>query len=297
MRTGYIAIIGAPNAGKSTLMNRVLGTKLSIVSPKAQTTRMKTLGVLTEEQYQMIFVDTPGVFTGTKRRLDRAMVANAFDSAKDADVIILLVDAEYGKISDDTQSIIDKLKSKKQKIVLALNKIDAIDRQTLLPLTQLYNDTGVFSDIVMISALKGDGIDQLKKLIKDNLPLSHFLYPPDFLTDSSEKLLAAEITREQLYMQLSQELPYSTMVDPESFEEFKNGDVKIAQSIVVARDSQKSIVLGNGGARIKSIREAAQKEMMRVLDRKVHLFLNVKVRENWDDTKENFRSWGLEWNS
>lgn len=297
MRTGYIAIIGAPNAGKSTLMNKLLGTKISIVSPKAQTTRMKMLGVLTEEQYQMIFVDTPGVFTGTKRRLDRAMVANAFDSAKDADVIVLLVDAEYQKISDDTQSIIEKLKSKKQKIILALNKIDAIDRQQLLPLTELYNATGVFSDVVMVSALKGDGLDQLKKLIKGNLPIHPFLYPPDYLTETPERLIAAEITREQLYMQLSQELPYATMVDPESFEEFKNGDVKISQSVIVARDSQKSIVLGNGGARVKSIREAAQKEMSRVLGRKVHLFLNVKVRENWDDTKENFRTWGLEYNS
>ena len=295
MKSGFITLVGAPNAGKSTLLNALLGTKIAIVSPKAQTTRTRTLGVLTEEQYQMVFIDTPGIFSG-KRRLDRAMVSNAWESTRDVDAIILLVDASV-RTSDDTKAIVEKIKSRNQLVILALNKIDEVPPAELLPMIEDYDRHGAFSDIVMISARQGDGLDELKTLLKSKLPLHPFYYDPDHLTDTPQRLLAAEITREQFYFQLNQELPYAAMVEHESFEEFQNGDLKISQSIVVGRESQKAIILGKGGIKIKTIRENAQREMKKVFGQKVHLFLNVKVKEQWDEQKSFYKEWGLEHNS
>ena len=295
MKSGFITIVGAPNAGKSTLMNALLGTKIAIVSPKAQTTRTRTLGVLTEEQYQMVFIDTPGIFSG-KRRLDRAMVNNAWESAKDVDVVILLVDASVRQ-SDDTRAIVEKLQSRKQFVILALNKVDDVAPADLLPMIDDYRKDDIFSEIVMISARTGEGLDDFKKLLKSKLPLHPFYYDPDHLTDTPQRLLAAEITREQLYFQLNQELPYAATVETESFEEFGNGDLKINQSIVVSREGHKGIILGKGGEKIKAIREAAQKEMKKVLGQKTHLFLNVKVKDNWDEQRSYYKEWGLDPNS
>jgi GTP-binding protein Era len=289
---GFIAILGAPNAGKSTLLNRLVGQKISIVSPKPQTTRMRVLGVLTESQTQIVFIDTPGIFS-PKRRLDRAMVNAAWQSLDGVDAIVLLVDAGERE-SDKTDAIIEALREKKQQVILVLNKIDAIAVQNLLPLTAKLNESGIITDTFMISALKGDGMDDLKNHLKTRMKKSPWFFPEDQLSDLSSSLLAAEATREQLYRQLQQELPYAATVVPESWESKKDGSAVIRQSIVVARESHKPIMLGKGGARIKSIGEASRRDITAMLGHKVHLFLEVKVDEKWQERPEFYRMAGLE---
>lgn len=294
-RAGFVAFVGAPNAGKSTAINHMVGTKVSIVSPKVQTTRTRVLGIMMRGDSQIIFVDTPGIFA-PKRRLDRAMVAAAWGGAADADHIVLLIDAKRG-ISHETQSIIDTLKEQKRTAILIINKIDLVDKAALLELTQKLNDEGIFTDTFMVSAIKGDGLDHFVDFIAEKLPKSPWLFPEDQVSDMPERLLAAEITREQLYLKLRQELPYSTTVETETWEEKKDGSVKIEQIIYVARDGQKKIILGKGGQQIKAIGANARKQLEEILDCRVHLFLFVKVRDKWGDDPERFNYWGLDYNA
>jgi len=294
-RCGFVAILGAPNAGKSTLVNRAVGQKVSIVSPKVQTTRSRVLGIVTEGATQIVLIDTPGIFA-PRRRLDRAMVAAAWGGAADADAIVLIVDAaRKGGLDDETRSIIAGLKKQDRKVILALNKIDIVKREVLLTLTAALNAEGVFTDTFMISAETGDGVDDLMTFLAQRMPEGPHHYPDDQVTDAPMRSLAAEITREQLFRQLQQELPYALTVETDSWEEFNDGSAKIQQTIFVARDSQKAIVVGKGGVRIKEVRERAQRDLEEVMERKVHLFLFVKVRENWADDPERFRALGLDW--
>lgn len=293
MRAGFIAILGAPNAGKSTLLNAMLGTKLAIVTPKVQTTRSAIRGICMAGQSQMVFVDTPGIFEA-EQRFEKAMVASAWAGAADADEVLVLVDATR-PISKNTRAIISALQEQKVKAILALNKVDAAKKDKLLALAQELNDTKIFSDIFMISAQDGDGVADLKKHLAAAMPEGHWFYPEDQLTDISERLLASEITREKLFMQLEQELPYSLTVETEAFEQQKNGSIKINQVIYVQRESQKTIVLGKGGQRIKAVGESARKELSELWDCKVHLFLFVKVREKWKENPEIYRYLGLEY--
>jgi GTP-binding protein Era len=292
-RAGFVAILGAPNAGKSTLLNHLVGQKVSIVSPKAQTTRMKTLGIMTEDDVQIGFIDTPGIFA-PKRRLDRAMVQAAWNSLQDADAIVLIVDAAARGENENIESIIEELKNRKLSVILALNKVDAMPAARLLPQAKKYDETGVFTNIFMISALKGDGVEDLKNHLKKAMPESPWFYGEDQVSDLPSQILAAEMTREQLYFQLQQELPYAAAVIPESLEEKRDGSVIIRQIIVVARESHRPIVLGKGGARIKAIGEKARVGLSRLFDRKVHLFLEVKVDEKWQDSPGYYKTFGLE---
>jgi len=292
-RCGFIAIIGAPNVGKSTLLNRLVGAKLSIVSPKVQTTRMRVLGVAVRDSTQLVFIDTPGIFA-PRRRLDRAMVHAAWRGAEDADVVLLLADATR-RIDDDTRRIIDGLKRSERKAMLALNKIDLVAREKLLPLAQAFDAEGIFTDLFMISAETGDGVEDLARTLAGRMPEGAWHYPADQLSDLPLRLLAAETTREHLFRQLHDELPYELAVEPESWEDFKDGSVRVAQVIYVQRENQKPIVLGRGGQRIKAVRSAAQRELEALLDRKVHLFLHVKVRADWADDPGRFRDLGLEY--
>jgi len=292
-RAGFVAILGAPNAGKSTLLNRLVGQKISIVSPKPQTTRMKTLGVLTEGNTQMAFIDTPGIFA-PRRRLDEAMVNVAWQSLADADAVVLLVDAGARQPDEKTDAVVEALKEKQRRVILALNKIDAVDKAKLLPIAQRLNEAGVFSDIFMLSALDGDGVADLKAHLARLMPKAPWFFEEDQLSDLPARLIAAEATREQLFRQLQQELPYGVAVLPESWEEKKDGSAVIRQSIVVARASHKPIVLGAGGARIKSIGQAARLEIEKMLGIKAHLFLEVKIDEKWQDRPEFYRMFGLE---
>jgi GTP-binding protein Era len=298
-RCGFTAIIGAPNAGKSTLVNALVGSKVAIVSPKVQTTRMNVRGVAMRGETQMIFVDTPGIFQ-PRRRLDRAMVAAAWSGAGDADAVIHLVDASEvtakpnGHAAADTASIIENLQKTQRKAALALNKIDAMKREDLLPLAEKLNATGVYEQIFMISALKGDGLEALGAWCESRMPEGPFLYSPEQSADIPSRLLASEITREKLYLRLHDELPYACAVETEKWEERKDGSVKIDQIIYVQRDGQKAIVLGKNGAAIKGIGAASRKELEQIFDRRVHLFLFVKVREDWADKREHYREMGLE---
>jgi GTP-binding protein Era len=297
-RCGFVAVLGAPNAGKSTLVNRAVGQKVSIVSPKVQTTRSRVLGIVVrgpkENRSQIVLVDTPGIFA-PKRRLDRAMVAAAWGGAGDADAIVLIVDASRKKIGEDTRTIVAGLKRQNRKAILALNKIDLVKREKLLAMTAEFNALEVFTDIFMISAETGDGVEDLLAALGALVPAGPHLFPEDQITDAPMRLLAAEITREHLFRQLHQELPYELSVETDSWEEFDDGSAKVQQTIFVARDSQKAIVVGKGGERIKTVREAAQRELEKMMERKLHLFLFVKVRENWADDPERFRSLGLDW--
>jgi len=295
-RCGFIAILGAPNVGKSTLMNRVVGTKVSIVSPKVQTTRTRVLGIALEGEAQLIFIDTPGIFK-PKRRLDRAMVAAAWGGAGDADHVVLLVDSQRG-ITPDTQSIIDKLKSQVgRRVDLALNKVDLVHKQDLLTLTEKLNQFDIFDEIFMISAEKGEGVDEFVTYIKAKMPVSPWLFPEDQISDMPMRLLAAEITREKLYLKLHQELPYATTVETEAWEEKKDGSIRIEQTIYVERESQRSIVLGKGGKMIKSIGAESRRDLTEIADTPVHLFLFVKVREKWGDDPSRYSHWGLDFNA
>ena len=293
---GFVALIGAPNAGKSTLLNRLIGAKVSIVSPKVQTTRRRVLGVAMRGNAQAVFVDTPGIFA-PKRRLDRAMVAAAWSGAGDADRIVLLVDATKKKIDADTRAIIEGLKRDKRAAICAINKVDAVKHEALLKLAAELNAAFPFEQTFMISAETGDGVEDLMNEVVAHLPEGPHHFPDDQLTDLPVRLLAAEVTREHLFRQLHEEVPYALTVETEAWEEFKDGSAKISQIVYVARDNQKAIVLGKGGSRIKQVREAAQKELEEMLERKLHLFLFVKVRENWQDDPERYREMGLDFES
>ncbi len=294
-RCGFVAILGAPNAGKSTLMNHLLGIKLAAVSPKAQTTRSRIRGVLTEGRGQIVFVDTPGIFKPEKK-LDRAMVRAAWHEEQDADIRLLIMDASRGKIDPHTLPIIEQIQEQKtKKVWLLLNKIDKVDRQKLLPLAQECHDLGIFDNILMIAAKHDDGLADLKNKLLAAIPEGEFHYPEDHLTDLSERLIAAELTREQLYHQLGAELPYASTVVTDAWEVFRNGSVKVSQTILIERESQKPIVLGKGGQKIRDIREAAQAEIAELAGCPVHLFLYVKVAERWKDDPEHYENWGLEY--
>jgi GTP-binding protein Era len=295
-RCGFVSIIGAPNAGKSTLINRLVGVKVSIVSPKVQTTRTRVTGIVNKDETQIVFVDTPGIFA-PKKRLEKAMVASAWGGVKDADLVLLLVDAQRGKPSAEALDIVEKLKKRARPAVLALNKIDLVEKEKLLALAAALNESGVFSDIYMISALSGDGTERLLKDIAARMPEGPWMFGEDQITDMPLRLLAAEITREKIFLQLGDELPYASTVETESWEEFDNGSVKVSQTVYVMRDSQKAIVLGKGGTRIKSIGAAARKELEEILERRVHLSLFVKVREKWTDDPARYATWGLEFDA
>jgi len=296
---GFAAVIGAPNAGKSTLVNALVGTKVAIVSPKVQTTRMNVRGVALRGETQIVFVDTPGIFK-PRRRLDQAMVAAAWTGAGGADAVVHLVDAPEvaahpdGHAAADTLSIIEGLKAAGRKGALALNKIDAMKHELLLPLAGKLDASGVYERVFMISALKGDGLEALADWCVGKMPEGPWLYPADQAADIPSRLLAAEITREKLYLRLHDELPYASAVETEKWEEKKDGSVKIDQVIYVQRASQKPIVLGKGGATIKAIGAAARAELEEIFGRRVHLFLFVKVREDWADRREHYRELGLE---
>lgn len=290
-RCGFAAILGAPNVGKSTLVNRLVGSKVSIVSPKVQTTRGRVLGIVIKGDAQLVLVDTPGIFR-PRRRLDRAMVAAAWDGAADADAIVLLVDALRG-VDADTAGIVDRLHERGRAAILALNKVDTVDKPKLLALAAELTAGGVFSETFMISALTGDGIDDLLDRLVAALPPGPWLFPEDQISDMPLRLLAAEITREKIYLQLHQELPYASAVETEAWTEREDGGVRIDQVIYVERPNQKGIVLGKGGSRIKAIGQAARLELEALLERRVHLFLYVKVRE-WADDPERYRDLGLD---
>ncbi len=294
-RCGLVALVGAPNAGKSTLLNQMVGAKVSIVTPKVQTTRTRITGIAIEGETQLVFVDTPGIFTKTKRRLERAMVASAWAGAADADQVVVVVDGTKKGIGDDARSILAGLKEAKRPAILALNKVDLIKRQELLPRAAQLNQEFDFTKTFMISAETGDGVADLKAHLASLMPEGPWLFAEDDLSDLSERLLAAEVTREQLFLKLHGELPYDLMVETESWKEFKDGSAKIQQVIYVRRDSQKAIVLGKGGATVKAINLAARKVLEEQLGRKVHLFLFVKVRDTWPDDPERFKAMGLDW--
>jgi GTP-binding protein Era len=290
---GFVGIIGAPNAGKSTLINTLVGAKVSIVSPKVQTTRTRVMGIVNKDATQVVFVDTPGIFA-PRKRLDRAMVASAWAGAKDAEIILLIVDVARGKINAESQAIIDKLKEQQRKVVLVLNKIDVVEKEKLLALAAEMHAVGIFTDIYMVSARSGDGVEKLLNDIALRMPEGPWMFNDDQVSDMPLRLLAAEITREKIFLQLKEELPYATTVETETWEEFDNGSVKISQVVYVMRDSQKAIILGKGGAQIKKIGEASRKDLEEILERRVHLSLFVKVRENWAEDPERFNVWGLD---
>lgn len=294
-RCGFVALIGAPNAGKSTITNNFVGSKVSIVSPKVQTTRTLVKGIGIYDNTQIIFLDTPGIFK-PKRRLDRAMVASAWNGAGDADITVLVVDARRG-FDDETQSIVAKLNKNKVEAVLVLNKIDLVQKEKLLELSAKINAAGKFKETFMISALTGQQIDDFYKYLADNLPVSPWYYPEDQISDMPLKLLAAEIVREKLFMFLHQELPYALTVEPELWERRDDGSVRAEITIYVERDSQKIIVLGKGGSMIKRIGQAARKEIEELLEERVHLFLFVKVRENWINDPARYADWNLNFNA
>ena len=292
-RCGFVAIVGAPNVGKSTLLNRLVGTKISIVTPKVQTTRSRILGICIEGTTQLVLVDTPGIFK-PRRRLDRAMVAAAWGGAKEADLILLLVDSIEG-FDSNTRAIVERLQANDGRAILALNKVDGVKKPALLKLATQLDVAGVFTDIFMISAKTGSGVPHLLAHLTGAIPEGPWLYPEDQVTDMPGRLLAAEITREKIYLQLHQELPYAASVDTESWKEKKDGSVRIEVSVYVERPSQKAIVLGKGGARIKAIGEAARIELEELLERRVHLFLFVKVRKDWGEDPERYRDLGLDY--
>ena len=292
-RCGFVAILGAPNVGKSTLLNHLVGSKVSIVSPKVQTTRSRILGIRIAGVSQVIFVDTPGIFA-PRRRLDRAMIRAAWQGAEDADFVLLLIDAERG-VDRNSRSIIDGLKQANRHAVLVINKVDLIKKARLLELAETLDRKGIFTDIFMISALTGDGVGDLLTAIGDRLPEGPWLYPEDQISTIPMRMLAAEITREKLFLQLRQELPYAVAVETEKWEEFTDGSVRIGQVVYVQRDTQKSIVLGKGGRRIKALGEAARAELQDILGQRVHLVIFVKVREHWMDDPERYRDLGLDY--
>lgn len=292
-KCGLVAVLGAPNAGKSTLVNALVGQKVAIVSAKAQTTRARLMGIALEGEAQIILADTPGLFE-PKRRLDRAMVSAAWDGAQEADAILLVVDARKKK-RDYLEPILASLKDRPERKLLVLNKVDSTPKEPLLVMAEALTAEAQFDEVFFVSALTGDGVPELKQRLAELMPEAVWHYPEDQVSDASERLMAAEITREQLYRQLHDELPYDSTVRPEKYLTRKDGSIEIHQQIVIARESQRPIVLGKGGAKIKAIGEASRKELAQLLDAKVHLFLHVKVDERWADAKEIYEEIGLEW--
>ncbi|MFJ6023947.1 GTPase Era [Brevundimonas sp. NPDC092305] len=306
-RAGFAAIIGAPNAGKSTLVNRLTGTKVSIVTQKVQTTRFPVRGIAIYGDAQIVLVDTPGIFT-PRRRLDRAMVASAWGGADDADVVVHLIDAASHiaaegrdgtpadrRSAEDTETIIASLKAAEKKVILALNKIDGMRRDTLLALSQRLFDSGVYNEVYMISALSGDGVDDLGQRLAAAMPEGPWLYPEDQSADVPMRVLAAEITREKVYLRVHEELPYSAAVETTAFTDMPDGAARIEQTIYVERESQRPIVLGKGGQTLKWIGQKSREELTELLDRKVHLFLTVKVDPKWQDSKALYAQFGLDY--
>ncbi|MDZ5448038.1 GTPase Era [Labrys sp. ZIDIC5] len=291
-RCGFVALIGAPNAGKSTLMNAIVGAKLSIVTHKVQTTRAIVRGIAMTGDAQIIFVDTPGIFQ-PKRRLDRAMVTTAWSGAADADAVCLLVDAQRG-LDEGNEAILEKLSATKQKRILILNKIDAVKREKLLELAQAVNARLSFDETFMVSALTGSGVEDLTNHLGSIMPAGPWLYPEDQISDAPLRSLAAEITREKLFLRLHDELPYESTVETTAWTTMKDGSARIEQTIYVTREGHKKIVIGKGGETIKAISMAARREITAMAEAPVHLFLFVKVRENWSDDPERYREMGLE---
>ncbi|MEE4154414.1 MAG: GTPase Era [Erythrobacter sp.] len=290
---GVVAVIGAPNAGKSTLVNQLVGQKVAITSAKAQTTRARMLGIALFGPVQMILVDTPGIFA-PRRRLDRAMVSAAWEGTTSADAVLLLVDPLKQR-RHELEPILEGLEKRPEKKILVLNKVDKAKKEPLLELAQELGQRIAFEEVFFVSALTGDGVDEMKEALAKLMPEGVWMYPEDQVSDASERLLAAEITREQLYRQLHEELPYDSAVRPELYQHRPDGSLEIHQQIVVARESQRPIVLGKGGSRIKAIGEAARAELTELLGVKVHLFLHVKHAEDWSEDKEIFEEIGLDW--
>jgi GTPase len=291
-RCGFVALIGAPNVGKSTLVNALVGAKVTIVSRKVQTTRALIRGIVIENNAQIILVDTPGIFL-PKRRLDRAMVSTAWSGAHDADLVCVLLDAKAG-IDEEAEAILTKVASVKHEKILVINKVDLVQREKLLALAQAANERMAFAKTFMIAAISGDGVDDLRHTLAEIVPPGPFLYPEDQMSDAPMRQLAAEITREKIFRKLHQELPYQSTVETDKWEERKDKSVRIEQTIFVERESQRKIVLGAGGATIKSIGADSRKEIGEILGVPVHLFLFVKVRENWSDDPDRYREMGLE---
>jgi GTP-binding protein Era len=291
-RCGFVALIGAPNVGKSTLVNALVGAKVTIVTPKVQTTRALLRGIAMAGPSQLVLVDTPGIFK-PKRRLDRAMVTSAWSGANDADIVCLLIDAKRG-IEDDEAALIEKLPDLRQPKVLVINKVDTVDKPKLLALAAELNAAHTFAATFMISALNGSGVADLKAWLAAHVPAGPWHYPEDEISDAPARQLAAEITREKLFLRLHQELPYQSTVETEQWKELRDGAVRIEQTIYVERESQRKIVLGKGGQTIKAIGADARREMIEVFEHPVHLFLFVKVREGWGDDPERYREMGLE---
>jgi GTP-binding protein Era len=292
-RCGLVAIVGAPNAGKSTLVNALVGQKVAIVSPKAQTTRTRIMGIAIEGRAQMLLLDTPGIFA-PRRRLDRAMVAAAWGGAADADLIALVVDAEAG-FARRIEDMVDRLKDRREPKILVLNKVDLVPKEPLLTLASQLGERVEFEDVFMVSAATGDGVGDLRSALAARMPEGPWHFPEDQVSDATDRMLAAEVTREQLYLQLHAELPYESAIETEKFEERKDGSAVIHQQILVARNSQRAIVLGKGGTRIRAIGEAARGELSQLLGRKVHLFLHVKVNPKWEEDRGLYREIGLDW--
>lgn len=294
-RCGFVAVLGAPNAGKSTLVNLLVGAKISIVSPKVQTTRSRVRGIVMAGTSQIILVDVPGIFK-PKRRLDRAMVATAWTESNDADVRLLLIDAQKG-VDDNTTMIINNLQKNNQKTVLVLNKIDLLEKEKLLPLIQQLKDIPIFTQTFLISAKTGENVKELLDYLASYMPVGPYMFPEDNLSDLPNRLFAAEVTREKLYMHLQQELPYSLTVETTNWTQTAKGDIKIDQTIYVEREGQKAIIIGKNGAMLKKIGAAARYELTQLLGQKVHLFLFVKVRENWVNDPARYQEWGLDFNA
>jgi GTP-binding protein Era len=292
MRCGLVAIVGAPNAGKSTLVNALAGTKVSIVSPKPQTTRFRIRAVVMEGRSQIVLVDTPGIFA-PRRRLDRAMVAAAWHGAQDADLAVLIVDARAG-LTDEVRAIAEKLKRGGRPVMLLLNKADLVEAPRLLPLARDLNAILPFAETFMVSALKGKGLDRVRAVLAAAMPEGHFLFPEDDLSDLPQRMLAAEIVREQVLRQTHEEVPHHATVETETWQERKDGSARIDVTIYVTRATQKAILIGDGGAKIKSIGQSARRELEALLERRLHLFINVKERAGWDEEGGRIRALGLD---
>jgi GTP-binding protein Era len=292
-RCGLVAVVGAPNAGKSTLVNALVGQKVAIVSPKAQTTRTRLMGIAIAGEAQILLLDTPGIFE-PRRRLDRAMVAAAWAGAADADLIALVVDAKTG-LFRRLDEMLETLKGRREPKILVLNKVDLVRKEVLLDLATRLGERLPFEDVFMISATSGDGVADLKAALAARMPQGPWHFPEEQVSDASERLAASEVTREQLYLQLHAELPYASAVETEKYEERRDGSVAIHQQILVGRATQRAIVLGKGGTRIKAIGEAARKELEALMGRKVHLFLHVKVKPDWEEDRGLYREIGLDW--